>query len=251
MKRFELVDPTEDRICRLNQIWYGKDIGGNRIIEVFEDEAPIDIKECEFYKKLKESDEFAKSDKQIKDLFNQGKVEEALCLLNKVYSTRLNTKAIAEDTSWYSKEGNVVKPRKDIDCFIQLCKDKTGKYAYSFSTKVYSFLDESNYPILDSYSVTLLRYYLEKASTQDIGKPDHLANWGNYSKYKAAYDRFIEIYELNGLSYKQIDIYLWLMGKILQDVWSAMGVLQFTSISYDSRYLHGVEMIDEIDMYEE
>ena len=80
---------------------------------------------------------------------------------------------------------------------------------YSFASKYCSHHQPESYPIYDSYVEKMLMYFKKKDKYDAFKKVD-----------LKDYNRFIEIiknfqihYNLNGFTLRQIDIYLWLVGK--------------------------------------
>jgi hypothetical protein len=80
---------------------------------------------------------------------------------------------------------------------------------YSFATKYCSHHKPMDYPIFDSYVQAVLIYFKKKdkffAFTQDDMK--------DCRKFKAIILRFREYYGLEKYNLKQLDEYLWLLGK--------------------------------------
>jgi hypothetical protein len=88
---------------------------------------------------------------------------------------------------------------------------KTGKelHLFSFATKYCSHHNDKDFPIYDSYVEKLLIYYQRK---------DGFFNFRNgelrdYPTFKAAILAFQKAYSLESFSLKQIDQYLWQLGK--------------------------------------
>lgn len=213
MEIFELISPSKELVEQYNSFWNCDD-GTNWYTKLFEEQDYIDIR-----KYIKE-EEFKAYHDHDKSIVETQDIVERMKLINKYYSTRFDYKKIdVEDIRDLTLDG-----------FVGRCKDCTGTFAYSFATKLFSFLDGDNYPIMDSYVVTLLEYYLKKNGVA-VKKTD----WGDYEKFKTAYGLFIKKYDLNGLSYKQIDIFLWTYGKAIQSYWQKAGVLSFASIPYKCR----------------
>ena len=80
---------------------------------------------------------------------------------------------------------------------------------YSFATKYCSHHKPENYPIYDSYVEKVLCYFqkndcFSKFKTRDLK---------NYVVFKSVLEDFREFYNLNKYSLKQIDQYIWQLGK--------------------------------------
>lgn len=217
MGKYELIKPTKELIEQYNRIWDGDYSEKDLTIELFKD-IRIDITKYGFDKKYIKS--LSDDDKEIKEYCDKNDVENFFSKLNSVYHTWIKT----EDIEAIAEEWSLTDKPRTLDNLAEISKDKTGSYAYSFSTKVFSFIDKDKYPIMDKYVVNMLKAYFEQS-----GKKISIFSWGYYSKYKDAYDKFIDLYELGNLSYKKIDEFLWMYGKLLQNYWKKEGVLLFDS----------------------
>ena len=105
--------------------------------------------------------------------------------------------------------------------------NKGNKRQMCFATKFCFLHNETAYPICDSFAREALKHHKKK-----LGKthPNYeklntlLGNarrkWHapseplNYSSYKNVIDYFIEIYDLGDITYKELDWFLWVFGKI-------------------------------------
>ena len=90
--------------------------------------------------------------------------------------------------------------RSDFDISIDL---------YSFATKYCSHHNPKDYPIYDSYVDEVLRFFRSQ---------DHFSAFYNedlkiYALFKKILNDFREFYGLNQFDLKQIDQYLWQLGK--------------------------------------
>ena len=113
-----------------------------------------------------------------------------------------------------------------LTSFVKISKAATGKYTYSFASKVYSFINEEKFPIIDSFVVTILSQY-------DYAGKILRTKWGDYSKFIKNYSAFKNAYNLTNKSFKEIDRFIWTYGKILSDYWADMGVLSFDPVPFD------------------
>jgi hypothetical protein len=90
-----------------------------------------------------------------------------------------------------------------------------GRAYYSFATKFCSWHKPETYPIFDSYAVECLWVYR---------KQDHFAEFRRqdlwyYEKFVAAVTAFRDFYKLDGLTFRQVDKFLWSSGyRILQAI---------------------------------
>lgn len=218
---YELITPTRDLVLQYNAFWT-EDRPESWEVALFKGRDPVNIttyiSETEF-KQMREND------KRIVDYVEEKQLQ-ALVEINKVYHTRMKAKQVVDNLeSWDNLCG------MELDKFVSFCKSVTRRKAYSFATKVFSFIKE-DCPILDSYVVTLLDYYLsKKQETDHIEYPDR-TKWGRYEEFRKAYAAFCDAYQLNDCDYKQIDHFLWTYGKALQAYWQANGVLAFASVPY-------------------
>ena len=84
---------------------------------------------------------------------------------------------------------------------------------YSFATKYCSFHAPNKYPIYDSYVQDLLYKFQKKYKFYPcIITHKSITDYSQYPEYKKIVDCFITRFELN-CSYKELDQYLWTMGK--------------------------------------
>ncbi len=126
------------------------------------------------------------------------------------------------------KNGEMTLPK-----FVAYCKEATGIYTYSFASKVFSFIDEDKYPIIDSFVATLLETYEYDGK---IAK----SKWGDYSRYIENYNAFKRHFGLTDLSFKKIDKFLWTYAKVMLDYWADLGVLSYEPVAFDTRSLKGI-----------
>ena len=80
---------------------------------------------------------------------------------------------------------------------------------YSFATKYCSHHYSDAYPIYDNYVSTML-YHFSKTDKFDKFSKDDLRN---YERFVEIIYKFREFYQLENYSIREIDIYLWLLGK--------------------------------------
>ena len=85
----------------------------------------------------------------------------------------------------------------------------TQKNFYSFATKYCSHHNPNAYPIYDSYVDKMLRYFKKRDSFAAFTDGD----LKNYTVFKSVLCDFQIFYHLEKYSLKQIDQYLWLLGK--------------------------------------
>lgn len=146
-------------------------------------------------------------------------IEEVLikcCVLNAFYATQIfDIKPIARhivrlaiDTRLQAGDPQLVN---DVAVGHGQVSSKTGmeKNLFSFATKYCSHHNPRDYPIYDSYVEKVLIYFRKKDSFSDFSNDD----LRNHHIFKKAIFDFRKAYSLNEFSIKQIDQYLWLLGK--------------------------------------
>ena len=85
----------------------------------------------------------------------------------------------------------------------------TEKNFYSFASKYCSHHNPLNYPIYDSYVDEVLRYFRNRDSFSDFRDGD----LKDYVKFKGILNDFRTLYGLDKYNLKQIDQYVWQLGK--------------------------------------
>lgn len=101
----------------------------------------------------------------------------------------------------------------DLDIVNKIAKVKmrggNTKNFYSFATKYCSFHNPNKYPIYDSYLEKVLMHFKREDSFSKFKKYD----LKKYSEYKRVLLDFIDFYDLGKISLKDLDRYLWQLGK--------------------------------------
>lgn len=87
---------------------------------------------------------------------------------------------------------------------------KIVKNFYSFATKYCSHHNALDYPIYDSYVDEVLRHFRKRDQFFDFSDVD----LKNYEKFKSILIEFRKFYGLEKYNLKQIDQYIWQLGKI-------------------------------------
>ena len=230
MTKMKLITPTCERVEIFNSFWTPTPF--STVEKLFEDEEKIDLS-----KYLGQFREYGEIDKVITE---KSDLREFLEEINSVYHTRVSgTDSIVkklkglginskDDLAEKIRNGELALPE-----FVACCKDATGNYAYSFASKVFSFIDENAYPIIDSFVATLLETYEYDGKTAK-------SKWGDYSQYVDNYNASKRQFGLTGLSFKKIDKFLWTYAKILSDYWSDLGVLSYEPVAFDTKTLNGI-----------
>ncbi|MCR4616799.1 MAG: hypothetical protein K5669_01290 [Lachnospiraceae bacterium] len=223
----KLISPTPELVNIFNSYWTPNPI--TTIVKVFEDDDEIDLT-----KYIAQFKEYGEEDKKITE---KKDLKEFLEKINSVYHTRvseidslvkeLKKLGIDSKDSLAKKinSGEVTLPK-----FVACCKAATGNYTYSFASKVFSFINAYEYPIIDSFVATLL-------DTYEYNDRIPRSKWGDYSKYIENYNNFKSHFGLTDLSFKVVDKFLWTYAKILLDYWADLGVLSYEPISFDTKSL--------------
>lgn len=87
--------------------------------------------------------------------------------------------------------------------------DRKVKNFYSFATKYCSHHFPNEYPIYDSYVEKVLIYFKKKDKFSKFTSKD----LRDYPKFKTVVEEFRSFYELDQFSLKDIDRYIWQLGK--------------------------------------
>lgn len=103
------------------------------------------------------------------------------------------------------KAGDVIL----VDDIKKVVISDTEKNFYSFATKYCSHHNPIDYPIYDSYVDEVLRYFRNKDGFAEF-QNDELKD---YTRFKDLLIDFRDFYELDKYNLKQIDQYVWQLGK--------------------------------------
>lgn len=96
-----------------------------------------------------------------------------------------------------------------VDDIKQITINGKDRIFYSFASKYCSHHNPFDYPIYDSYVDTVLRYFRNKDGFASFAVND----LKNYIDFKCALSDFRVFYGLEEYNLKQLDKYLWLLGK--------------------------------------
>ena len=152
-------------------------------------------------------------DKLLKELCPKNETIEDILIkslaLNKFYSTRIYSifpvaKHILElniDSRLLEGEVSLVDELKTVKI-----QGESHKF-YSFASKYCSHHKPEDFPIYDNYVAKVLRHF------RNIDKFVQRKDLKTYTNFVEALDCFKNYYELNRFSRKEIDRYLWLLGK--------------------------------------
>lgn len=215
---YELITPSVELIKQYSMFW-GCKKGNNPIVQLFQGQEEVNIWD---YIDMKKFANYEMIDNQISALFDEGLIQCFFEKINSCYSTRVKniTNILISKIELESK---------DFDEFMDICKKATGSYTYSFATKVFSFIYPDKCPILDSRSVTFIWNYFSPKNKKAYPR----AEWGNYKKYRNAYKAFILQYNLNDVTLKEIDRFLWTYATAIRNYWiKELGLIEYMNISY-------------------
>lgn len=181
-----------------------------------------------YIEKWSKKSEYVDKEKSLNTLFknypHNNDISEILlkaAAINSFYSTNVfSIYEVAEhiknkniDPELESGEPRLVEELKQVP----IKNSKTGIINfYSFTTKYCSFHKPDKFPIYDSYVDKVLRYFRNHDEKYNNGyvklrfKNDDLKD---YVKYKSILIAFRKIHKLDKCNFKQLDQYLWQLGK--------------------------------------
>lgn len=121
----------------------------------------------------------------------------------KVYPVAVHIHNINIDERLYDSDPTLV------DDIASISLAGKPKYFYSFASKYCSHHNPLNYPIYDSYVEKVLKYF------RNINKELKFLNKDlkNYSSFKNLLLRFQQLYNIEQYNLKELDRYLWQIGK--------------------------------------
>lgn len=178
------------------------------------------VEEVEKYLKLWDSKEnYVLQEKALNKLFfntcpSNTNIEDILIkasALNDFYSTNIfaifpvakHILNLQIDNRLKSKDVTLVNDIANVSI------NGTKKNFYSFASKYCSHHDSINYPIYDSYVEKILLYFKEKDNFSNFIAND----LKDYKKFKDILIKFKKYYDIDNYSLKDIDRYIWQLGK--------------------------------------
>lgn len=135
-----------------------------------------------------------------------------VCALNDFYSTNIFSPfTVAKHIVSLKIDNNLAKNDLEIVNKIGNVEMKSGKIInfYSFATKYCSHHKPTVYPIYDSFVEKVLMYFKAKDSFSGFARPE----LRTYEKFRDTLLEFSDYYGLGQFNLKQIDQYLWQVGK--------------------------------------
>ena len=174
--------------------------------------------ECSKYLKKKLDEHYTVEGKTVEKIFKlyptNIELEEVLIkvsLLNEFYSTNIfGTYPVAKHIVDLNIDERLKKG--DISLVGDIAHNKLGgkeKYFYSFATKYCAIHQPDLFPIYDSFVDKMLRYFRKQPNFTKFKNAD----LRDYKKYHKIYSEFIKAFELNDFTLREIDLYLWKLGK--------------------------------------
>ena len=173
-----------------------------------------------YLKRWNSLENYTLQEKSLKKLFSKTyphnvKIEDVLikvCSLNDFYSTHiLSPFTIAQHIVSLKIDKSLLKEDLILVNKIAEVKMNDGitRNFYSFATKYCSHHKPKTYPIYDYYVEKILMHFKRKDSFSDFIKDDIR----QYPRYRDIIIEFRNFYGLEEYSLKQIDKYLWQLGK--------------------------------------
>lgn len=176
--------------------------------------------ECSKYLEKESAEHYtvgAKAVTQIFKLYPTNTVLEEVLIkvlvLNDLYSTNiLGTYAVAKhiiglhiDERLKNGDASLVTDIAHIEL------NGKEKHFYSFAIKYCAMHQPELFPIYDRFVGEMLRYFRKQTRFARFANAD----LKNYAEYRTIYDAFIQFFALNDFTYRQVDNYLWKLGKEL------------------------------------
>ena len=170
-----------------------------------------------YLKKWEQLDAYPEQEKALDKLFQEfcpknEKIEDILLkssTLNDFYSTNIfSVFSVAKHILELKIDARLSK--KDLSLVDELqnvnIQGKNHKF-YSFASKYCSHHNPKNFPIYDNYVAKVLRHF------RDVDKFIKRKDLKIYKNFVETLDCFTKYYGLENFSRKEIDRYLWLLGK--------------------------------------
>ncbi len=151
-----------------------------------------------------------------KSISKEGVIESRVHRLNALYHTHLWEEHIKAIVDFLNQEGSAFEDliHAGNPAAVKKLADQENRNCFVFATKYCSFVEPEKYPIYDSLVAGGLMYFHKKKALIE-GKLDFEGIRQNcdYEMFKDIIDEFKRQYELDQCPYKDIDKYLWLVGK--------------------------------------
>lgn len=160
---------------------------------------------------------YRKSEKEIFEEFdkvsNDEVINRRIHLINASYHTRVPVEEMVKNIRNSTDIDSLISKgdQRAVDC-IANCG---GKQYLVFATKYCCFGNPKKFPIYDRLCLRTLKWFYKDDDLYKL-KVDCLLNLKrscDYEAYRKCIDAFIERYALKVEDYKELDKYLWLVGK--------------------------------------
>jgi len=135
-----------------------------------------------------------------------------IAVLNNFYSTNIyDVHTVAKHFMTFDIDNRLADgdPNLVDDLALVHLRNEKEKHFFSFATKYCSHHKPLSYPIYDNYVAEVLKYFRQRDGFCTF-KNDDLKL---YPSFKSIIDDFIQFYGLDHFNYKQIDQYIWQLGK--------------------------------------
>lgn len=178
------------------------------------------IEQITFYLKQWESlEKYQGHEKSLHRLFHQYCLKNVdledihlkVSVLNDLYSTNIfDTLSVAKHIQALKIDDRL--KLRDLSLVDEIATVSTNNRVirnYSFATKYCSHHYSDTYPIFDNYVSKILLHFSKTDKFDKFSKDD----LRNYERFVEIIYKFREFYQLENYSIREIDIYLWLLGK--------------------------------------
>ena len=165
---------------------------------------------------------YYKEEMELKQLFEQpfseDIIEGRVRTLNKYYHTRLWEEQIETIIDYLKDKGATFEAeirQGDINS-VRMIASCDGGNKFVFATKYCSFLNSEYYPICDALIGGMLEYCQREDTLYSIDKVfsiEKIKENKDYETFKSIIIEFRKRYKLEECPFKDVDKYLWLMGK--------------------------------------
>ncbi len=168
--------------------------------------------------------DYHKSEKELIRLFSifdENEIEHRVRRLNADYHTRLWEDHIACIVDFLKESGLSFENRVKAGEITAVHDLATcgGKNWFVFTTKYCSFVNPNYYPIYDALIAGVLERFQEMNqfynTEESLNLEKLVRDPCDYELFKGIIGKFMNAYNLQGCSYKELDKFLWLVGKNL------------------------------------
>ncbi len=143
-------------------------------------------------------------------------------LLNDFYATNLKTSCGSFKMAKHIVSLDIDQRLRDKDLSlvneIALVNGKKGKKLFSFATKYCSHHLPEVYPIYDGFVKSMLGHFKREDGFAQFNDEFKVGGRKDYLEFHRLIMSFVDYYQLNDCSLKEIDRYLWLSGKELKEL---------------------------------